>query len=343
MKYIALIPSYEPNHRLVKILQDLKNDDFEIIVVNDGSSDKYNYIFKECEKYAKVLGYSENRGKGYALKTGLSYIKEEYSGVIVVTVDSDGQHSINDAKKLCNLTKDNTIMLGKRLRGKNTPLRSKLGNNITRFFFRISTGIDIYDTQTGLRAFKDDLIPFMLDVEGNRFEYEMNVLLAASKAGITLKEEVIETIYEDNNSGSHFNTIRDSYLIYKQLFKFIGSSFTSFILDYLLYILMLIFTNNIIISNIVARFISCNFNYMLNKKIVFNDDNNVSKTIFKYYGLAIMVMLINTVLLTLLVSSLLFNKYIAKILIEVLLFTISWIVQKRFIFKGGKNEKNKSL
>ncbi len=335
MKKIALIPSYEPNEKLIDILSELSNNKFEIVLVNDGSNKKYDKIFNKCKKYCKYLSYEENHGKGYALKTGLKYIDDNYKDVIVITMDSDGQHTVKDAINLCNIVSknDNTILLGKRLRSSKTPLRSRLGNAITRLAYRLSTGIDIYDTQTGLRAFKSDLIPFLLAVEGNRFEYEMNMILDAPKKKINLIEEVIETIYEDNNSGTHFNALRDSYLIYKEIIKFISSSVLSFVVDYILFVIGTFIFKSVIVSNIVARVISSTFNYSINRNVVFKDKGNIKNSIMKYYLLAIFILIVNTSLLHLLVNILGLNKYIIKIVIEVVLFTISYSIQKRFIFK----------
>lgn len=336
MKRIALIPSYEPNERLVSILKELKDANFEIVLVNDGSDKSYDSIFDKCKKLCEYLSYDVNHGKGYALKTGLKYIEDNYEDVVVITMDSDGQHTVKDALNLCNIVsnRDNTILLGKRLRSSKTPLRSRFGNAITRFIYRISTGKDIYDTQTGLRAFKSNLIPFLLSVEGDRFEYEMNVLLDAPKKNINLEEETIETIYEDNNSGTHFNTLRDSYLIYKQIIKFASSSVLSFIIDYLLFVISTIFIKSVVICNIIARIISSTFNYTVNKRFVFKDDKDVSESIMKYYLLALFILVVNTSLLYLLVDVVGLNKYLIKICIEVILFTISYSIQKLFIFKN---------
>lgn len=333
MKYIALIPSYEPDEKIIKVLKELKNSNFEVVIVNDGSDKSYDKYFDECKNYGTLLSYAINCGKGYALKTGLRYIKDNYNDVIVVTMDSDGQHTVKNALNLCKLVNDdNTIYLGKRLRGNKTPLRSKVGNAISQGFFQLTTGVCVYDTQTGLRAFSSNLIPFMLNVHGDRFDYEMNILLEATKNKIVLKEKEIETIYEDNNSGSHFKTIRDSYLIYKQVFKFCVSSLISFIIDFLLYLLLNIITGNITISNFVARVVSANVNYGLNKNLVFEDSKMINKTIFKYYLLALIIIIINTILLNILVKGLFVNKYIAKIIVEVVLFIINWIIQKRYVF-----------
>ena len=333
MKYVALIPSYEPTDKLAGIVKDLKDTKkFDIVVVNDGSNKKYDKYFDKIKKDVTYLSYKDNHGKGYALKYGFKYIQENYDDCIVVTLDSDGQHTAKDTLNLCNIVskKDNTILLGRRLRGEKTPLRSKLGNSITRVVFRLSTGIDVYDTQTGLRAFKSDLLPFMLSIEGDRFEYEMNMLLEAPRKKVKLEEETIETIYEDNNSGSHFNTIKDSFRIYKQIFKFMFASVSSFVVDYLLYTLFNVLTNNLVLSNIVARVFSSIFNYTVNRNMVFKDKNSVVKSIVKYYVLAAFILIVNTCMLALL--SMVINKYVAKVIIEVILFTISYFVQKRFIF-----------
>ena len=222
MKKVILIPSYEPDNKLIKLVKDLSKEEVDVVVVNDGSNETFDNIFKDVEKYAKVLTYNENMGKGYALKTGLKYIKDKYKeDYLIITMDSDGQHTIKDAKRLIEYIENNqnVLAIGKRLRDKKIPLRSKLGNSITKFVFFLTTGVKVYDTQSGLRCFSDKLIDYMLNVDGDRFEYEMNVLMLCAKNKIKMKEIVIETIYIDNNSGSHFNKFKDSYLIYKNILK----------------------------------------------------------------------------------------------------------------------------
>lgn len=255
MRKIALIPAYEPDNKLLQLLKELVEKKFSIILVDDGSGKAYRKIFDEAKNYAYVISYDKNKGKGYALKIGLKYIKEniseEYS---VITMDSDGQHTVEDAEKLLRYIENhpNEIALGMRLRKNNIPLKSKFGNELTRLVYKLSTGIDIYDTQTGLRAFTYKLVDMMLDIEGNRYEYEMNVLLEAASSRIKMQEIEIQTIYENNNKGSHFHPVRDSLIIYRQILKFSLSSFVSFLIDYVLYSIILMYTSNINIANIVA-------------------------------------------------------------------------------------------
>ena len=222
MKKIVLIPSYEPDNKLVNLVNDLSLEEVDIVVVNDGSNETFDNIFKNIENKVHLISYKNNMGKGYALKKGIEYIKDNYKeDYLIITMDSDGQHTIKDAKKLMEYTENNRniLTIGKRLRNKKIPLRSKLGNGITKFVFFLTTGVKVYDTQSGLRCFTDKLVDYMLSVDGNRFEYEMNVLMMCAKNKIKMKEIEIETIYIDNNCGSHFNKFKDSYLIYKNIFK----------------------------------------------------------------------------------------------------------------------------
>ncbi len=338
MKKVVLIPSYEPDDKLIKLVKNLSKEDLDVIVVDDGSGNKYKDIFKEVEKYNKVISYKDNKGKGYALKTGFKYIKDKYKkDYVVVTMDSDGQHTIKDAKKLCDYCIENkdTLVLGKRIRSKKTPLRSRFGNWITKVIYGLTTGVYVYDTQTGLRAFSDNLMDFIINISGDRFEYEMNQLLEAAKNKIKIKELEIETIYIDNNKGTHFKAIKDSYLVYKDLIKFSASSFLSFIIDYLCYILFILIFSNIIISNILARIISASVNYTLNRNIVFNNKNKIYKTLSQYILLALAIIILNTLLLNLIVTNLTISPLLAKIIVEIIMFIISYLIQKKYIFKNN--------
>jgi len=331
----VLIPAYEPTEKLIELSKELKKHNLNIIVINDGSNSDYNKIFEKTKKYALVLQHEINKGKGAAIKTGLQYINDNNKDYIVATVDCDGQHSVKDTLRLIEYSKlhHNELVLGKRLRNKKIPLRSRIGNGITRFIYKITTGLDVYDTQTGLRTFTDKLVPTMLNIKGERFEYEMNVLLECARNNIKIKEIDIETIYINNNSGSHFNPLKDSFEIYKEIFKFLSSSFICFIIDYLLYSVLIIFTNKITLSNIFSRIISATINFSLNKNIVFKNKDKCYKQIIKYTVLAIFVLIVNTLILNLLINYIFINKFLAKIIVEIFLLILSWIVQKKIIFK----------
>ena len=220
MKYIVLIPAYNPDENLLKLLETIDKA-CDIVVVNDGSKKKCDKIFSKVFEYGHLITYKKNKGKGYALKSGFKYIKENYQEYSLVCMDCDMQHKFSDAYKLLEYSNahPNELVLGKRDFSKKAPFRSKLGNSIIRKIYKNATGKYIYDTQTGLRAFSNKLMDYMLNNDGNRFEYEMNVLLNLNKNNIKVHEIDIETIYIDNNKKSTYNIVMDSYRIYKEVKK----------------------------------------------------------------------------------------------------------------------------
>ena len=238
---VALIPAYEPGALLIDLLHDVRQAGFMAIVVDDGSGSAYSEIFAQASLLSVVLTHEANKGKGRALKTGLIYIEEHFKGdYVVVTLDADGQHRVSDAIRACEAARKapGTLVLGSRSLGENIPVRSRFGNTVTRCVYSLSTGLHVHDTQTGLRAFSSSLIPFLVSVAGERYEYEMNVLLECPRRRIPIKEIGIATIYIDNNSTSHFDAIKDSYRVYKEIVKFSASSFIGFLVDYGAYSLM---------------------------------------------------------------------------------------------------------
>ena len=208
-----IIPAFEPDERLIKLISEIKDDsDYDIIVVNDGSSETYDNIFKEAASAGcTILTHEANKGKGAALRTAFTYLQENGSNEGMVCADCDGQHAWTDIKRIAEQIKNHPtqILLGCRQFIGAVPLRSKFGNNLTRFIFRLVTGNNISDTQTGLRGFSPQMLPWLIGLEGNRYEYEMNQLLKAKGAGYDFLSIPIETIYENKNESSHFHPIKD--------------------------------------------------------------------------------------------------------------------------------------
>lgn len=223
-----VIPTLEPDDKFLELLDELKDNKFnDIIVVNDGSSKEYDKYFKEAkEKYGViVLEHDKNYGKGKALKTAFEYYLEnmkDYEGI--VTVDSDGQHKVEDVKKIYFEMRENpeNLIFGVRnINNKNVPTRSKFGNKMTLFFMRLLFGVKMKDVQTGLRGIPNVYIRRFLKLEGDRFEYELGMILEAYRNKINIEQVRIGTIYIDNNKNSHFKTFKDSFLVYKTMFKYI--------------------------------------------------------------------------------------------------------------------------
>lgn len=341
MTTVAVIPSYEPDERLLALITGLKERSIDRVVVDDGSGDRYRPIFRQATQDAIVLSYGVNQGKGHALKLGLRYVMEHYpSDAVVVTVDADGQHTVEDTVRCATQAADHprAMVLGCRsFEAEGVPLRSKVGNLITRAVYHMTSGKRVSDTQTGLRAFSAGLISFLVGVGGSRYEYEMNVLLACPEHSIAIREVPISTIYEPGNASSHFHTLRDSVRIYARILAFMASSFASFLLDFSLFgVLVGCFAGmgslGVFGANVLARLVSAVFNYTVNRRLVFRSRGSVAQSAARYAMVAAGLLLANSLALMLLTGVLGVSPLLAKVFVETCSFVASWLMQNRFVF-----------
>lgn len=332
-----LVPSYNPDEEIMtKFINELKKSFNNILIVNDGSINKSYFDNLQNDGFEVITNYV-NLGKGRALKNGINYLLNKDQDIEgIVTCDCDGQHSVKDIKKIANKIsiKNDELILGvRKFNDKKVPLKSKFGNNITKSVFKMFVGLYISDTQTGLRGMNRNLMISFLDVFGERYEYETKVLIKCKTDNIKIEEVPIETIYINNNMTSHFNPIKDSIRIYKLFTKYILASFSSFIIDLIGFIIAYIFTNNIILSTVIARIISSIWNYNINAKLVFKRMNK--RTIILYYLLVIIQMFTSAILVSYGYKMFDVSVVWLKILIDFGLFIINYFVEKNIIFTKG--------
>lgn len=350
-----VIPSLEPSERLFDVLAGLRQQGFtNIIVVNDGSPVTSDPLFIRArdEFGCTVLRHSHNKGKGRALKTAFEHCAGNPTITSVITVDSDGQHLPSDATKVAVQVLDNEALgrpaavFGSRdFSSTEIPFKSRYGNRITTKVVKTLFGQTINDTQTGLRGFPRDLALRTAGVPGEGFEYEMNVLMWLLGEGVPIDQVRIETVYHDaENSQSHFRPFRDSARIYSailgQLATFSGASIASTLADLGVYVLMVdgVFNKTpgateIMASAAVARLISMNLNFVLNRRLVFKASNSARVAMTRYYGLAAGI-LVASATGTAVMSRLLEGHHVfAKILVDTILFLASYLVQKRWVFR----------
>jgi len=216
MENAILIPAYKPDESLIDLLLALKGRGgfSHIVVVDDGSGEEYRPIFDRAESFCTLARHPHNRGKGAAIRTGLSLLR----GCNVVTADCDGQHLPADIEKVARQI-DGALVMGVRQK-KQMPFRSKFGNTLTCALFALVSHKWISDTQTGLRGIPACYIDACLALEGDRYEYEMNMLLDACSRKLPIREVEIETVYIDNNRASHFRAMRDGLRIYRLMFGY---------------------------------------------------------------------------------------------------------------------------
>ena len=225
-----LIPAYEPDAELIKLSRQLKEEGFVVVVVNDGSGPRYREIFAATEEFAHVIAHRKNRGKGAALKTGMVYIREQLPQIEnFITCDADGQHCVEDVVRVRQkLRAGHKFVLTMRKMKRDMPLRSKVGNTMSRVVYALLTKRYLADNQSGLRGFHRSHIDWMIQVEKDNYDYEMNVLYYAAKKSIRISTVLIDAIYINNNQSSHFQPILDTVRIYKSLFKLAGGLFIGF-------------------------------------------------------------------------------------------------------------------
>ena len=217
MDVTVLIPAYQPAGELVALVKALKQENFRIVVVDDGSGPDYVPIFSQVSAFAQVLSYPRNGGKGFALKYGMRYLAEEKERCgAFITADADGQHSVRDICRVREeLEKGHPFVLTTRaLKGKDVPFRSRLGNTMSRFICALSGGYYLSDNQSGLRGFTAEYLSWLCKISGNKYDYEMNVLLYAERQELPIRCLPIEVIYLNNNQSSHFDPVRDTLRIY---------------------------------------------------------------------------------------------------------------------------------
>ena len=361
MNTAILIPALEPDERLPDYVRALSESGFSrIVVVDDGSGPDYQPVFQEVSSVERtiVLHHEVNRGKGVALKTGYQYILDQYPEAEgIITADADGQHTVPDCIRLAEKLAEGgrAVYLGSRdFTLPDIPPKSKSGNRITSTVFKLFYGVWLPDTQTGLRAFRREDLPFMLNVSGERYEYEMKVLIACAMSKIPLVPVTIETIYENGkNEGTHFHPIRDSYRIYKVILgnfiKFMGSSIVCFVTDHLLFNLFLgwlfpllgislnvslplgIQLDNTSLANYTARLFSAILNFRLNRDLVFKVKGN-GRSALRYTVTAIGIIILSTLGIKAL-GLIGMAPWLAKLIVDTLLYFVSYRVQQQWVFK----------
>ena len=361
----VLIPSLSPDERLPAYVQELHDAGFGLIlVVDDGSKQEYQPIFDRIGAWdgCHVLHHDVNHGKGQALRTGYAYIKEHTKLQGILTADSDGQHTVPDTLHLADeLGKRDELLLGSRdffRNNPNVPPKSRFGNRMTSAVFKLLYGHWLPDTQTGLRAFDRKLLDFMLGVKGDRFEYEMNVLIQCAGKKVPMRAITIETIYMEENKGTHFHPIRDSWRIYKLLFgnffKFMSASVISWLVDIVLFHILKGWgalthleqtspilqslsrsVEPVLLATVIARVFSASLNFVLNKSLVF-DIKKAKGAVWRYIVLCIGVMLVSGVTVSALHALTGINSTVIKMVVDLILFLINYRIQKAWVFPQEK-------
>lgn len=353
-----LIPAYEPGGRLPELVTALIAADprMRVLVVDDGSGPAFAGVFAAAEAAgAEVLRHDRNRGKGVALKTGFAHAMLEHPGEDVVTADADGQHAVGDVLGIAEQLRASRgaagdsaapgagevvppMILGCRAFDGEVPARSRFGNAVARALFRAAAGWSLSDTQTGLRGIPAAMLPWLLEVPGERFEYEQRVLLGLRRAGFAARERRIETVYLEGNASSHFRPVIDSLRVMLPVAVFAASSLLAFAIDTVALFVLEAVTGLLVPSIIAARLLSAGVNFWVNRRVVFmrRGGERLGRQIAQYALLAALLLASNIVWMSYLTDDLGVPLWMAKCITELVLFLTSYRVQRGVVFAAGR-------
>lgn len=336
MNVVIVIPAYKPEPTLLSLVDELSTSQLPIIIVNDGSGDAFNPIFEALKNKTNVtvLAHAVNLGKGQALKTAFNYFLLHFPKTMigVITADADGQHLTQDIIKLSKpfTQHPHRLHLGVRTFSETTPWKSRFGNQLTRFIFQLLIGKALQDTQTGLRAIPRDFLHSLLKTPSSGYDFELDMLILAAKK-MKIKETPIETVYQNNNKGSHFNPLIDSLKIYFVFFRFLAFSIVSGLLDFFSFSFGFFISQNIFLSEGLARLFSGTCNFLFNKELVFKSKQNIFPEAIKYAALCGA----NLIFSYALINGLIYagcNVYASKMIALIGLFIANFAIQRLMIF-----------
>lgn len=340
MKPVVVIPAYQPDGRLVELVNSLvQTNAFKAIVaVDDGSGQEHRPYFDQISRIptVTVLRHITNMGQGAADKTGMNYAACTFpDSPGVVTADADGQHVVEDIRRVAEglLENPRKMILGVRdFSGPEVPFRSRLGNVMTRHLLRLVGGQRVSDTQTGLRAVPMSMIPSIVKLRSNGFDFALDLLLLCKYKKIHIVEETIQTVYFDENRSSHFRPLLDSMRIYAVLFRFAIASLAAAAVDTAVFLLASSLSSSIAGAQVCARIAAVTVNYIANKKLVFHSGRSHLYSLPKYLLLVAVSGTISYGMIMLLVSRTPLSVIAAKILAESTIFVFNFAIQRDFIF-----------
>lgn len=344
MNYAVIVTLYRENRTAIKLCNELYELGADnIVVVNDGCKLSHGFLTELTSMGCHIVNLQPNIGKGASIREGIRYAHDKlYNIKGYVTIDSDGQHNAEDAMKIMRAMelRPECLILGKRdLKKSKAPFITKLGNKISSVYFKVITGVRCKDTQTGLRGIPSSLYELAMDTKGNRFDFEMNFLTRCADRKVPFYNLNIIANYDDNEN-SNFRLVRDTYLIYKTPLKFATASVGCTIIDLALftvftYLLPSTLMWNVALATLLSRIISGLINFLINRKMIFKNDANARRQLVRYIVLFCCIMCASTVIVSLL-SHIPIPVTLTKAVIDMLLWTVNYTVQRKWVFKESK-------
>jgi glycosyltransferase involved in cell wall biosynthesis len=335
----VIIPAYQPDGAvLARLVRELAARGFtDFLVIDDGSDAAHQPAFRALRALpgVELLRHAVNLGKGAALRTGFNAFLNRNPDGIAVTVDADGQHAPDDVRALVEAASAHPgeLILGRRTGNAAAPLRSRIGNALTRSVFHLISGAAIDDTQTGLRVWPRALLEASLRSTKSGYDFEMEALLWAIQNGLRWRQVDIQKLYFDDNRASHFDPVRDSLLIYWVIVRFCMGSLVVAGFDYLLFFFFYGSTGEIATSIALSRSGAALLAFLIAKNLVFRDtDRHVARQFVSFVLLVAFLGVLSVTLTSALVSRFGLPAIVAKAIAEGGLLVVSFTAQRHLVF-----------
>ena len=249
----------------------------------------------------------------------------------MVTADADGQHAVSDIVRVTEALQadPDRVAFGVRAFDTEVPLRSR-GNTVSRHIYRFLIGIDLSDTQTGLRGIPRRLMELCLAIRANRYEFETEQLVVIKANRMPVREVPIQTIYIESNRDSHFRPLRDSARIYFVLLRYSVASIITEMADIAVFTTAMAVSGDLVWSNVIGRLVALWVQFMLLQSFVFHLRGGAG-TLAMYVGLVAVSGAISTAL-QLQIANVVPFPVVAKLLAEVLVFVFNFLFLRDFVF-----------
>ena len=346
LKTTVVIPSYNPDVKLSMLVDELIMSGFsDIIIVDDGSDfgirnveTTFEYVKEKAE--CTILHHPSNLGKGMALKTGFKFcMHNRGKDTLIVTMDDDGEYSVADVNACLEDYEEH-------LKAGTYSTKRLVVNKIAGIAMTYLCGVDVKDVQTGLRLIPIKYMKKLLKVEGERFDYEINMLVELKYNNIATAEHIISKERETTIRYAKYNPIWDICRLIAVMLKYAASSLAATALDVVLFYLIILSMDDTLLdidksagmfmATVVARVVSSTFNCVVNKRTVFNSDEPMKWVIIKFYIFSILRALVSYAMI--LGASYMLGTYadtatvIVKLIVDLILFFAGYGIQKKFIF-----------
>jgi len=205
----VLIPTYNNERTLNRVIDGVLKYTERIIIINDGATDSTSEILKSYPKLEQIH-FPKNKGKGVALREGFKKA-HELGYAYAITIDSDGQHYPEDIEVFISAIEKSpgSLLIGDRnMDQEGIPKKSSFGNNFSNFWYTFETGVKLTDTQSGYRLYPLEKLA-NLHYFTNKFEFEIEVIVRASWKGVGVKNVPIQVLYDESERVTHFRPIKD--------------------------------------------------------------------------------------------------------------------------------------